>query len=88
MSAHMGRSRSDLAAGPDGSVVKLQMAELNQAVYDLCVDLMGLDGVLYDSFALTRPGIPRSTEARTRDAPSCEASPIRSRAGHRRSSAP
>ncbi|MCQ0003534.1 acyl-CoA dehydrogenase family protein [Actinomadura madurae] len=56
MSAHMGRSRSDLAAGPDGSVVKLQMAELNQAVYDLCVDLMGLDGVLYDSFALTRPG--------------------------------
>ncbi|MBA4025520.1 MAG: acyl-CoA dehydrogenase [Gordonia sp.] len=38
-----------------GSLVKLQMAEQNQAVYELCIDLLGLHGTTYDSFAFTRP---------------------------------
>jgi predicted trehalose synthase len=25
--------------GPEGSIAKLQMAELNKAIYELCVDL-------------------------------------------------
>jgi alkylation response protein AidB-like acyl-CoA dehydrogenase len=41
--------------GPRGSLAKLQMAELNQSIYDLCVDLMGLPGVLYDSYEATQP---------------------------------
>jgi alkylation response protein AidB-like acyl-CoA dehydrogenase len=45
----------DDKVGPNGSLAKLQMAELNQAIYDLCIDLMGTQGVLYDSYAETRP---------------------------------
>ena len=42
--------------GPEGSVGKLQMANLNQAVFDLAVDLVGADGLLYPSgYEMTRP---------------------------------
>jgi alkylation response protein AidB-like acyl-CoA dehydrogenase len=40
--------------GARGSMAKLRMAELNQAIYDLCIDLMGLDGVTYDSYEMVR----------------------------------
>lgn len=45
----------DSSVGPRGSLAKLQMAELNQAIYDLCIDLMGADGILYDTYAETQP---------------------------------
>src|ERR1700735_488179 len=35
--------------GPEGSVGKLAFAEENQRVFDLCVDLMGNDGMLFPS---------------------------------------
>jgi len=35
--------------GPEGSVAKLAYAEENQRTYELCVDLMGADGMLYGS---------------------------------------
>ncbi len=35
--------------GPEGSVAKLAYAEENQRIYDLCVDLMGAEGMLYGS---------------------------------------
>ena len=35
--------------GPEGSVGKLAFAELNQKVYELCVDLLGSDGMLYSN---------------------------------------
>ncbi|HEV3212958.1 MAG TPA: acyl-CoA dehydrogenase family protein [Acidimicrobiales bacterium] len=42
--------------GPEGSVAKLAFAEENQRIYDLCVDLMGADGMLYSGdFELVRP---------------------------------
>jgi alkylation response protein AidB-like acyl-CoA dehydrogenase len=42
--------------GPEGSVAKLAFAEENKRIYDLCVDLMGADGMLYSgSFELIRP---------------------------------
>jgi alkylation response protein AidB-like acyl-CoA dehydrogenase len=41
--------------GPEGSVGKLAMAELNQRIYELCIDLMGLDGTLYGSYQMVRP---------------------------------
>ena len=41
--------------GPEGSIAKLQMAELNKAVYELCVDLSGTDGLLIDGYAETAP---------------------------------
>ena len=55
--------------GPEGSTAKLQMAELNKAIYELCVDLSGGDGLLIDDYAETAPdssavhGIPDVREA-------------------------
>lgn len=42
--------------GPEGSVAKLTFAEENQRTSELCVDLLGADGMLYDSnYPLVRP---------------------------------
>jgi alkylation response protein AidB-like acyl-CoA dehydrogenase len=41
--------------GPEGSIAKVQMADLNKAIYELCVDLSGDDGLLIDSYAETAP---------------------------------
>ncbi|MHB8463951.1 MAG: acyl-CoA dehydrogenase family protein [Acidimicrobiales bacterium] len=41
--------------GPEGSVGKLAMAELNKKIYDLCIDLLGADGMLYGSYEMVRP---------------------------------
>jgi len=42
--------------GPEGSVAKLAGAEINQQVYELCVDLMGIEGTLYPSgYEMRRP---------------------------------
>ncbi len=50
--------------GPEGSVAKLAGAELNKAVYQLCVDLMGMEGTLYENnYEMVRPAT--AGEART-----------------------
>jgi alkylation response protein AidB-like acyl-CoA dehydrogenase len=42
--------------GPEGSVAKLAGAELNKQVYELCVDLMGMEGTLYaNDYEMVRP---------------------------------
>ena len=42
--------------GPEGSVAKLAGAELNKKVYELCVDLMGMEGTLYaNGYDMVRP---------------------------------
>ncbi len=41
--------------GPEGSTAKLAYAELNKVVYDFCVDLLGPEGMLYDSYQMRRP---------------------------------
>jgi alkylation response protein AidB-like acyl-CoA dehydrogenase len=38
--------------GPEGSVGKLVGAELNQHIYQFCMDLLGPEGILYHSYAL------------------------------------
>jgi 3-oxochol-4-en-24-oyl-CoA dehydrogenase len=43
------------APGPEGSIAKLQMAELNKAIYELCVDMSGDAGLLIDSYAEVAP---------------------------------
>ena len=47
--------RAGRQPGPEGSIAKLQMAELNKAIYELCVDLLGTDGLLIDGYAETAP---------------------------------
>jgi alkylation response protein AidB-like acyl-CoA dehydrogenase len=41
--------------GPEGSTAKLAFAELNKQIYELCVDLLGPEGMLYDSYEMRRP---------------------------------
>jgi alkylation response protein AidB-like acyl-CoA dehydrogenase len=41
--------------GPEGSTAKLTFAELNQRIYDFCLDLLGPAGMLYDSYEMRQP---------------------------------
>jgi alkylation response protein AidB-like acyl-CoA dehydrogenase len=41
--------------GPEGSTAKLVYAELNKRVYEYVVELMGADGMLYDSYEERTP---------------------------------
>ncbi|AHH19196.1 acyl-CoA dehydrogenase [Nocardia nova SH22a] len=40
--------------GPEGSIGKLVGAELNQQVYEFCMDLLGTEGLLYGDYAMRR----------------------------------
>ncbi|BBG01474.1 MULTISPECIES: acyl-CoA dehydrogenase family protein [Pseudonocardia] len=54
-----GRTATEGRPGPEGSVSKLVGAELNQDVYEFCMDLLGPDALLYDDYEI-RPD-PGST---------------------------
>lgn len=41
--------------GPEGATSKLHFAELNKRIYEFCVDLLGPEGMLYDSYEMRRP---------------------------------
>ncbi|MDQ2726951.1 MAG: acyl-CoA dehydrogenase family protein [Actinomycetota bacterium] len=41
--------------GPEGSTSKLHFAELNKRILELCVDLLGAEGMLYESYQMHRP---------------------------------
>jgi alkylation response protein AidB-like acyl-CoA dehydrogenase len=41
--------------GPEGSIGKMESANLNKAIYEAVVDLMGADGMLYESYEMVRP---------------------------------
>jgi alkylation response protein AidB-like acyl-CoA dehydrogenase len=43
--------------GPEGSIAKLQMAEGNKVAYDLCVELLGVEALLYRGYPETRPDV-------------------------------
>jgi alkylation response protein AidB-like acyl-CoA dehydrogenase len=45
-----GQMRRVGTPGPEGSVAKLTFAELNQAISELCVDIMGAEGQLYADY--------------------------------------
>ena len=45
-----GQMRRAGTPGPEGSVAKLTFAELNQAISELCVDLLGPEGQLYTDY--------------------------------------
>ena len=41
--------------GPEGSIGKMESANLNKAIYEEMIGLMGADGMLYGSFEMRRP---------------------------------
>jgi alkylation response protein AidB-like acyl-CoA dehydrogenase len=59
--------------GPEGSTGKLHGAELNQRIYELCMDILGPEAMLYDHWDMRRPdgaggfgGIPQRIFLRSR----------------------
>jgi alkylation response protein AidB-like acyl-CoA dehydrogenase len=60
--AHQNRSAG--TPGPEGSTAKLVYAELNKRIYELAVELLGPDGMLYDSYEYSQP---QSGDAPQRD---------------------
>lgn len=48
--------------GPEGSIAKLAMAELNKEIYATCVDLMGPGGMLFDSYTMHQPKVALFTD--------------------------
>jgi alkylation response protein AidB-like acyl-CoA dehydrogenase len=41
--------------GPEGSIAKLQLATVNKDAYELCVDLLGADGIVGYDYTFRRP---------------------------------
>jgi alkylation response protein AidB-like acyl-CoA dehydrogenase len=48
-------ARAGREPGPEGSIAKLQMAELNKAIFEFCVDLAGDAGLLIDHYDRIAP---------------------------------
>lgn len=46
------RSASTGSPGPEGSIGKLVSAELNQEIYEFCIELLGPEGTLYGSYEI------------------------------------
>jgi alkylation response protein AidB-like acyl-CoA dehydrogenase len=52
-----GQTRTMGEPGPEGSIGKMESANLNKAVYNQVMALLGADGMLYASYEMTRPEI-------------------------------
>lgn len=50
-----GQLRRAGTPGPEGSIGKMESANLNKAIFEFCVDLMGADGMLYGEYTMARP---------------------------------
>jgi alkylation response protein AidB-like acyl-CoA dehydrogenase len=53
--ARAAANRTAGTPGPEGSVAKLAFAETNRRIYELCMDVLGADGLLYPSYEMVRP---------------------------------
>jgi alkylation response protein AidB-like acyl-CoA dehydrogenase len=50
-----GQNRKMGVPGPEGSIGKMASAELNKETYELCIELLGAEGMLYGSYEMVRP---------------------------------
>ncbi|MGD9996392.1 MAG: acyl-CoA dehydrogenase family protein [Ilumatobacteraceae bacterium] len=48
--------------GPEGSIGKMASANLNKAIYEKVMDLLGADGMLYGSYEMIRPETAMSSD--------------------------
>jgi alkylation response protein AidB-like acyl-CoA dehydrogenase len=49
-----GQNRKAGNPGPEGSIAKLMFAEVNKRIYELCVDLLGADGLVEYDYTMRR----------------------------------
>ena len=79
------QNRSQGTPGPEGSIGKLAMAEVNKDISEFAVDLLGAAGMLFsDGYPMARPDDGRACGP-TRSRRSCGRGPTRSRAARPRS---
>lgn len=66
--ARAGDGRDGPKPGPEGSVAKIVRSSINQQIYELCLDLLGADGLLYDATNMAEPDVtnPKYMFLRTR----------------------
>lgn len=50
-----GQMRKVGVPGPEGAIGKMASADLNKETFDFCINLLGADGMLYDSYEMVRP---------------------------------
>ena len=50
-----GQMRKVGVPGPEGSIGKMESANLNKAIYEFAIGLMGAEGMLYGSYEMIRP---------------------------------
>jgi alkylation response protein AidB-like acyl-CoA dehydrogenase len=60
--ASQNRKKGD--PGPEGSIGKMESANLNKAVYEAMVDVMGADGMLYGTYEMVRPETAMVSDSR------------------------
>ena len=70
--------------GPEGSIGKMVGAELNQQIYEFCMDLLGPEGILYHDYAMPGRRADTVTGAGRCQQRSCAAAPTPSRAARPR----
>ncbi len=75
-----GQTRSAGTPGPEGSVSKLLYAELNKKIYSFAIDLLGQDGLLYESYEMHRPDFTEYDSDRVRSTHDLPKAFLRSRA--------
>jgi alkylation response protein AidB-like acyl-CoA dehydrogenase len=49
-----GQNRKAGNPGPEGSIAKLMFAEVNKRIYELCIDLLGADGLIGYDYTMRR----------------------------------
>ncbi len=49
--------------GPEGSIGKMESANLNKAIYEEMIGLMGADGMLYGSYEMVRPELTMGADS-------------------------
>ena len=50
-----GQNRKMGVPGPEGSIGKMESANLNKAIYEFAMNLLGPEGMLYGSYEMIRP---------------------------------
>jgi alkylation response protein AidB-like acyl-CoA dehydrogenase len=55
--------------GPEGSVIKLAYTTISQATWELCVELLGPDGLLIENYDMVRPSTMGGTALEDREDP-------------------
>jgi alkylation response protein AidB-like acyl-CoA dehydrogenase len=50
--------------GPEGSIGKMESANLNKAIYEQVMTLLGADGMLYGSYEMTRPELTMFSDSK------------------------